>query len=84
MACLDQKQVSLHDEARSAPGRPGHIAKRDSEYRRCGVTHIFAVVELKTGRHLNRATPNRSGREFALTLRGLARRYRHATKQFAW
>ena len=35
--CLDEKPVSLHDDVRpSRPARPGHIAKRDNEYKRCG------------------------------------------------
>jgi hypothetical protein len=81
VVCLDEKPVSLHEEVRALhPARPGHIAKRDNEYRRRGVANLFAVVEPKTGRHFNRATPNRSGREFALALRDLARRYRRAKK----
>src|SRR5450755_4382161 len=44
--CLDEKPVSLHDDVRPGrPARPGHIAKRDNEYRRCGTANIFAVVE---------------------------------------
>ena len=64
--CLDEKPVSLHAEVRPArPARPGHIAKRDSEYKRCGTANIFAVVEPKAGRHFTCATPNRSGAQFA-------------------
>ena len=74
--CLDEKPVSLHADVR--PGRPplpGHAARRDNEYKRCGTANIFAVVEPKAGRHFNRATPNRSGQEFALTIRDLAAAY---------
>ena len=64
--CLDEKPVSLHDEVRPPrPPRPGHLAKRDSEYRRCGTANIFAVVEPKAGRHFTCATPNRSAAQFA-------------------
>ena len=56
--CLDEKPVSLHDDVRPCrPIRPGHIAKRDNEYRRCGTAHSFPVVEPKAGRHFNCATP---------------------------
>ena len=61
-----RKPVSLHAEVRPArPTRPGHIAKRDNEYKRCGTANIFAVVEPKAGRHFTCATPNRSGAQFA-------------------
>src|SRR5213083_2694483 len=66
VVCLDEKPVSLHAEVRPArPARPGHIAKRDSEYRRCGTANIFAVVEPKAGRHFTCATPDRSAAQFA-------------------
>ena len=66
VVCLDEKPVSLHAEVRPPrPARPGHLAKRDSEYRRCGTANLFAVVEPKAGRHFTRATPNRSARQFA-------------------
>ena len=66
VVCLDEKPVSLHAEVRPPrPARPGHIAKRDNEYRRCGTGNIFAMVEPKAGRHFTCATPNRSAHEFA-------------------
>ena len=66
VVCLDEKPVSLHAEVRPPrPARPGHIAKRDNEYKRCGTANIFAVVEPKAGRHFTCATPNRSGAQFA-------------------
>jgi hypothetical protein len=66
VVCLDEKPVSLHAEVRPVrPARPGHIAKRDSEYKRCGTANIFAIVEPKAGRHFTCATPNRSGAQFA-------------------
>ena len=66
VVCLDEKPVSLHAEVRPMrPARPGHIAKRDSEYKRCGTANIFAIVEPKAGRHFTCATSNRSGAQFA-------------------
>ena len=76
VVCLDEKPVSLHAEVRPPrPARPGHIAKRDSEYRRCGTANIFAVVEPKAGRHFTRATTNRSAAEFAKTIKRVVAAY---------
>lgn len=76
VVCLDEKPVSLHSEVRPpVPARPGRIARRDNEYRRKGVANLYAIVEPKTGRHFNCATPNRSARQFALTVRNLVLQY---------
>ena len=81
VVCLDEKPVSLHADVRPAsPSRPGRIAKRDNEYRRCGTANLFAVVEPKAGRHLNRATTDRSAGEFALVIRDLVAAYPFARK----
>src|SRR3989337_4070256 len=62
VVCLDENPVSLHAEVRpSRPGRPGHLAKRDNEYKRCGTANLFAIVERRLGRHLTSATRDRSG-----------------------
>ena len=74
--CWDEKPVALHADVRPPrPARPGHVAKRDNEYRRCGTANIFAIVEPHAGRHLNRVTPTRSGREFALAIASLIAAY---------
>lgn len=82
--CLDEKPVSLHDDVRPGrPSRPGHIAKRDNEYKRCGTANLFAVVEPKAGRHFNCATPttpNLSAAQFALVVQRLVAAYPFARK----
>ena len=76
VVCLDEKPVSLHAEVRPPrPARPGHIAKRDSEYERCGTANIFAVVEPKAGRHFTCATPNRSAAQFARVVQRVVAAY---------
>jgi hypothetical protein len=81
MICLDEKPVSLHADVRpSRPARPGHIAKRDNEYKRCGTANIFAVVEPKAGRHFTCATPNRSAAQFARVVQRLVADYPFARK----
>ena len=81
VVCLDEKPVSLHADVRPPrPLRPGHIAKRDNEYRRCGTANLFAVVEPKAGRHFNRATPNCSAAQFAIVIRDIVVAYPFARK----
>jgi transposase len=81
VVCVDEKPVSLHAEVRTPhPARPGHLAKRDSEYRRCGTANIFAVVEPKAGRHFTAATPDRSAQQFAVTIRRLVLAYPRARR----
>ena len=79
VVCLDEKPISLHAEVRpSHPARPGRLAKRDSEYERCGTANVFCAVEPKAGRHFTFATPNRSGFEFAKVIFQLALSYADA------
>ncbi len=76
VVCLDEKPVSLHAEVRAPhPARPGHVAKRNNEYRRCGTANIFGVVEPKAGRHFTCATPNRSAAAFARMARIVVQAY---------
>ncbi len=72
VVCLDQKPVVLHADVRPPrPATPGHLAKRDNEYKRCGTANIFAVVEPTAGRHFTCATPDRSAFQFAQVIREL-------------
>ncbi len=76
VVCLDEKPISLHAEVHlPRPAQPGHVAKRDSEYRRGGTANVFAIVEPKLGRHFTGATPNRSGHQFACIVRRLVAAY---------
>ena len=79
--CLDEKPVCLHADVRPfSPPRPGHIAKRDNEYKRCGTANIFAVLEPKAGRHFTCATPDRSAAQFARTVQRIVADYPFARK----
>jgi len=79
VVCLDEKPVSLHAEVRpSRPARPGHLAKRDNEYKRCGTANLFGIVEPKGGRHLTCATRDRSGRAFARRVQAVVAAYPRA------
>jgi hypothetical protein len=76
VVCLDEKPVSLHADVRPArPAGPGHLAKRDHEYRRCGTANLFAVVEPKAGRHFTCATRDRSAAQFARVVQRVVAAY---------
>lgn len=67
--CLDEKPILLHANVRPGrPARPGAIARRDSEYKRCGTANVFCAVEPKIGRHFTFPTPNRTAPELARVL----------------
>ena len=76
VVCLDEKPVSLHADVRAPiPAKPGRVAKRDNEYKRCGTANVFGVVEPKAGRHFTTATPYRSAFQFAQVVYRLALHY---------
>ena len=79
VVCLDEKPVSLHADVRAPiPAKPGSVAKRDNEYKRCGTANVFGVVEPKAGRHFTTATPDRSAFQFAQVVYRLALAYPEA------
>src|SRR5512141_3095570 len=76
VVCVDEKPVVLHQEVRPVLAmKPGHVARRDGEYRRCGTANVFCVVEPKAGRHFSKVTASRSSPEFADYLLDVAARY---------
>jgi hypothetical protein len=76
VVCLDEKPVTLHQDVRPAkPAAPGHLAKRDNEYKRCGTANVFCAVEPKAGRHFTEPTPRRSALEFARVVAQIAISY---------
>jgi transposase len=76
---FDERPVQLLDDARPGiPARPGRIAREDYEYLRRGTANVFLAVEPLAGRHYAKATPDRSGPQFAEALRDIARRYPRA------
>ena len=76
---LDERPLQLHADVRPLrPARPGHLAKRDNEYERCGTANLFGIVEPKAGRHFSRVTPDRSGVQFAHAVRDIVAAYPRA------
>ncbi len=79
VVCLDEKPVSLHADVRPPiPAKPGKVAKRDNEYKRCGTANVFGVVEPQAGRHFTTATPDRCGAQFARMVSHVADQYPQA------
>lgn len=53
VVCMDESPKQLIKETRtSIPIKPGHPAKEDFEYERCGVANIFLASEPLKGKHL--------------------------------
>ena len=76
LVCLDEKPVALHADTRpSVPMSPGHAARRDYEYKRCGTANVFCAVEPKAGRHFTKVTPTRASPDFAEFLLDIAAAY---------
>ena len=76
---MDEKPVPLHSDAREPiPAKPGSVAKRDSEYERCGTANAFCAVEPQAGVHITKITPTRSSPEFACLIESIANRYPEA------
>jgi transposase len=79
VVCIDEKPVVLHQEVRPPVAlRPGRVARRDGEYKRCGTANVFCGVQPKAGRHFTKVTNDRSSPEFADYLLDLAAGYPEA------
>ena len=76
VVCFDEKPVVLRRDVRpTTPASLQQVAKRDYEYERRGTANVFCAVEPLAGRHFTWPTPNRSGPQFANTLRRLLASY---------
>jgi transposase len=79
VVCVDEKPVVLHQEVRPPLAmRPGCVARRDGEYKRCGTANVFCGVEPKAGGYFPKVTATRSSPEFADYLLDIATRYPEA------
>lgn len=76
VVCVDEKPTVLHEDTRPLiPMRPGQVARRDYEYKRCGTANVFCGIEPKAGVHFTKVTPTRSSPEFADFLFAIAEHY---------
>jgi transposase len=58
------------------PVRPGLSARQTHDYRRAGVTSLYAALEVANGNVIGRCRPSANGTEFLGFLKTLAARYR--------
>ena len=76
VVCIDEKPVVLHeDTCTPIPMRPGRVARRNYEYKRCGTANVFCGVEPKAGRQFTKVTPTHCSAEFADYILKIAERY---------
>ena len=59
---------------------PGHVAKHDYEYRRCGVCNIFMASEPLAGKRMVRTTERKTRRDWAYFLEEIADQYKEVEK----
>ncbi len=76
--CLDEKtQIQALERTQPIlPLRPGIPARQTHDYRRCGLTDLYAALEVKSGKVTGALAPSHTGAEFLHFLRTLGRRYR--------
>lgn len=58
------------------PVRPGLSARQTHDYRRAGVTSLYAALEVASGKVIGKCRPNANGTEFLDFLKTLAARFR--------
>ena len=58
------------------PVRPGLSARQTHDYRRAGVTSLYAALEVASGTVIGKCRPAANGHEFLGFLKGLATRFR--------
>jgi hypothetical protein len=62
--------------AAPAPVRPGLPARQTHDYRRNGLTSLYAALEVASGRVLGECRPRHTGADFLASLKRVARVYR--------
>ena len=75
---LDEKtQIQALDRTQPLlPLRPGSPARQTHDYRRHGLTSLYAALEIASGRVLGECSDRHTGADFLRFLKGLSRRYR--------
>jgi transposase len=58
------------------PWRPGLSARQTHDYRRHGLTSLYAALEVQSGRVIGECAPRHTGADFLRFLKRVARRYR--------
>jgi hypothetical protein len=71
--CMDESPKQLIKETRTPiAATPGHVAKEDYEYERCGVANIFMVNEPLAGKRQVRVTNRKTKKDWAVLVKEIA------------
>ena len=81
VVCIDEKPYQLLDEVREPlPMKQGTPSKIDNEYKRCGTSSIFVMVEPLTGWVHANAREQRTAVDFAYEIEDLIKFFPNAVK----
>ena len=73
VVCMDESPKQLIKETRlPIEMKPGHEAKEDFEYERCGVANIFLVSEPLTGKRQVEVTERKTKKDWAKFIKQIA------------
>jgi len=81
VVCMDESPKQLISETKvPIPLSPGHVAKHDYEYRRCGVCNIFLASEPLAGKRIVKVTQRKTKVDWASFINEIATQYESAKK----
>ncbi len=81
VVCMDESPKQLISETKvPIPLSPGHVAKYDYEYRRCGVCNIFLASEPLAGKRIVKVTQRKTKLDWASFINEIATQYEGAKK----
>lgn len=81
VVCFDEKSFQLLEHVTEPlPPAPGHPAKVDYEYKRCGTANLFIAFEPLTGQRTVTVTARRGNQDFMAQMQSLHLRYPRAKK----
>jgi len=81
VVCMDESPKQLIAETKiSIAASPGHVARHDYEYKRCGVCNIFMASEPLAGTRIVKITERKTKNDWAYFLEDIAASYPGADK----
>ena len=81
VVCMDESPKQLIAETKMPiSASPGHAARYDYEYKRCGVCNIFLACEPLAGKRLVKISEKKTKQDWACFLEDIASQYQKAEK----
>ena len=81
VVCMDESPRQMIRETRQPiPASPGHPARVDYEYERCGVCNIFMASEPLAGKRIVAVTERKTKQDWAYFVEDIAESYKNARK----